>query len=80
MTHPHTQQQMPDGTWTDARPVGYLGNALDFEVGRSGGRWQAKGYDKAELLTVVTAHTRRSLRRRMRRAAKRHGMTYTVLG
>lgn len=71
-------QQNPDGSWSEARPLGWQGRALDFEVyGNETEGWKAHGYDEDVLLEVLTARTRAGLRRKMRRAAKRHGMSWT---
>jgi hypothetical protein len=73
-------QQNPDGSWSEARPLGWQGRAIDFEVYVTEGGFKANGYDEDLLIEVVAAKTRRGLDKAMKKAAKRHDMPWAVLG
>lgn len=67
-------QQNPDGSWTEAEPLGWQGHGIDWEVDLDHKPMCAEGYDEDVLVAKVTARTRIGLARKMRRAEKRAGL------
>jgi hypothetical protein len=63
-------QQNPDGSWSEAIPLGWQGG-LDWEVYSNDRPMRAKLFDEDVLMAVVTAHTRIGLALKMRRAQRR---------
>lgn len=68
------EQQNPDGSWSPAQPLGWQGHGIDWECYLTTKPLKAEGYDEDMLVSVVTARTRRSLNRKMRREEKRLGL------
>ena len=73
-------QQNPDGSWSEAVPIGWQGSGIDWEVYRNEKPLRAMGYGEDVLLENITARTRLGLAWKMRRAQRKHGMSGSVFG
>jgi hypothetical protein len=71
-------QQNPDGSWSEAQPLGWQGG-FDWEVSRDSTPMRAELFDEDVLMSVVTARTYRGLARKMRREQKRLGVTKSTV-
>lgn len=54
------QQQNPDGSWSDAVPLGWQGSGIDWEVSGHG-PYEALGYDEDVLVARVEARNKFTL-------------------
>lgn len=74
------QRQNPDGSWSDAEPMGWQGpvNQVDWEVywkpiSRT---WHAYGYCRGKFLVDITARTKVGLRFKAWRAFRLRPQTF----
>ncbi len=76
---PQIHRQTEHGTWTPARPLGFQGTGLDFEV--TGSRpWQWAAYSRHGVVATGKARTRLGLAAALRWAALKSRITYRALG
>lgn len=66
-----TQQQNPDGSWSEVQPLGWQGRALDWEVYTERKPMEAVLYDDL-CVAVVHARTRFALSWRMWHERRKH--------
>jgi hypothetical protein len=75
------QQQNPDGSWSNATPLEYQGDALDAEIYELGeGRVKANVYDKDVLVTIIFAKNRKKLAKKLSKFAKTSGRVVDMFG